>query len=85
MRNAVMEYETNEPKHIKVRGAKVHNLKISMWMFPYTNRGDRRSIRLGKILTGAGRPLCGGLQTLSGISVHLHQKTYDRRGESPGG
>ena len=22
-----MEYETNEPKHIKVRGAKVHNLK----------------------------------------------------------
>lgn len=27
MRNAVMEYETNEPKHIKVRGAKVHNLK----------------------------------------------------------
>lgn len=28
MENAVMEYETNEPKHIKVRGAKVHNLKI---------------------------------------------------------
>ena len=27
MRNAVMEYEANEPKHIKVRGAKVHNLK----------------------------------------------------------
>ena len=27
MRNAVMEYETNEPKHIKVRGARVHNLK----------------------------------------------------------
>ena len=27
MENAVMEYETNEPKHIKVRGAKVHNLK----------------------------------------------------------
>ena len=22
-----MEYEANEPKHIKVRGAKVHNLK----------------------------------------------------------
>ena len=22
-----MEYETNEPKHIKVRGARVHNLK----------------------------------------------------------
>ena len=27
MRNAIMEYEANEPKHIKVRGAKVHNLK----------------------------------------------------------
>ena len=27
MENAVMEYETNEPKHIKVRGARVHNLK----------------------------------------------------------
>ena len=27
MRNAVMEYEANEPKHIKVRGARVHNLK----------------------------------------------------------
>ena len=81
-----MEYETNEPKHIKVRGAKVHNLKKYRCGCSLTqNRGDRRSIRLGKILTGAGRPLCGGLQTLSGISVHLHQKTYDRRGESPGG
>lgn len=24
----------NEPRYIKVRGAKVHNLKISMWMYP---------------------------------------------------
>ena len=80
-----MEYEANEPKHIKVRGAKVHKPeKYRCGCSPTQNRGDRRGIRFGEIFAGAGCPLCRGLQTLSGIPVHVYEKTHDRCGESTG-
>ncbi len=76
-----MEYEANEPKHIKVRGAKVHNLKNIDVDVPLHKI---RSL-FGEIFAGVGCPLCRGLQTLSGIPVHIYEKTYDRCGESAGG
>ena len=81
-----MEYEANEPKHIKVRGAKVHNLKnIDVDVPLHKIVGIAGGIRFGEIFAGVGCPLCRGLQTLSGIPVHIYEKTYDRCGESAGG
>lgn len=76
MENAVMEYETNEPKHIKVRGAKVHNLKnIDVDVPLHKIVGIAGVSGSGKSSLGAGCPLCRGhsrryLESLS---------TYTRR------
>ena len=70
-----MEYETNEPKHIKVRGAKVHNLKKYRCGCSFTqNRGDRRGIRFGK------SSLALGVLYAEGSRRYLESlSTYTRR------
>ena len=67
----IMKDET--PKKIKIRGARVHNLKnIDV------------DIPLNEIvgIAGAWRAVCRRFQALSGVSVNLYKTTDDSGGKS---
>lgn len=43
-----METNHNEPKYIRVKGARVHNLKnVNVDVPPASDRGGRRCVRFG--------------------------------------
>ena len=69
-----MENESNEPKHIKVRGAKVHNLKNIDVEGMLRSRQPQESGR------GAGFPLylAGGGGGLSFLQSHEKSRIYQR-------
>ena len=74
-----MEEKRMVPKCIRVKGARVHNLKNVNVDVPLNQIVGIAGI------TGAGCFVCGRFQAISGILVHLYEKKDDRGGESAGG
>ena len=63
---------------IKIRGARVHNLKNIDVDVPLNKIvGIAGCVRLRQILTGTGCAVCRGLAPLPGRPVHLHPAADD--------
>ena len=68
----------DKPTKIKVRGARVHNLKNISVDIPLNEIvGIAGRIRLRKKLSCAGRAVCRRIAPISGISFHLHTAAHD--------
>ena len=81
-----MDRKRRAPEHIQVRGARVHNLKNIDVDIPLNCiTGIAGVIRLGQIISGAGRCVRRGLAAVSGRTLHLHAQAHDAGREGPGG
>lgn len=81
-----MEEKRMVPKCIRVKGARVHNLKNVNVDVPLNQIVGIAGVSgSGKSSLALGVLYAGRFQTISGILVHLYEKKDDRGGESAGG
>lgn len=62
---------------IKVRGARVHNLKILMSIFLLKNCRHCRCVGIGQIIPCLRRPLCGRVPALPRFPVDVHKAAHE--------